>query len=208
MLWFQLKLQPIHKHLMLHMYRPVPVSGSVLRVAAVFNKTVRVYHVYCPGSRGYCNFEIGFTCRITVIFGTLKDGSLLINTLAQGRSQPHSPGWARVPLSSNFDQFFHIFPQTLLIFFLILALRVGELPTREGPGYATALASNICFSNRNMFQNGVDTLSKIVDAFWPGEVLTYLAEMCRSNGSLFYKKSLRVVEWVALIRFLFGVCHY
>ena len=30
-----------------------------------------------------------------------------------------------------------IFPQTLLIFFLILTLRVGESPTREGPGYAT-----------------------------------------------------------------------
>ena len=26
-----------------------------------------------------------------------------------------------------------------LIFFLILALRMGELPTQEGPGYATAL---------------------------------------------------------------------
>ena len=39
--------------------------------------------------------------------------------------------------SSNLDQFFLIFPQTLLIFFLILALRVGESPTREGPGYAT-----------------------------------------------------------------------
>ena len=32
---------------------------------------------------------------------------------------------------------FLIFPQTLLIFFLILTLRVGESPTREGPGYAT-----------------------------------------------------------------------
>ena len=30
-----------------------------------------------------------------------------------------------------------IFPQILLIFFLILALRVGKSPTREGPGYAT-----------------------------------------------------------------------
>ena len=73
---------------------------SLLRVQAFFHKTVRVCHVYC-------NFIIGFTCRITVIFGTLKDGSLLINTLA----------------------------------------------------------SNICFSYRNMFQNGVDALSKIVDAF-------------------------------------------
>ena len=45
-----------------------------LRVRAVFHKTVRVCQVYC-------NFKIGFTCRITVIFGTLKDGSLLINTL-------------------------------------------------------------------------------------------------------------------------------
>ena len=71
-----------------------------LRVRAFFHKTVWVCHVYC-------NFKIGFTCRITVIFGTLKDGSLLINTLA----------------------------------------------------------SNICFSYRNMFQNGVDALPKIVDAF-------------------------------------------
>ena len=72
----------------------------LLRVRAFFHETVRVCHVYC-------NFKIGFTCWITVIFGTLKDGSLLINTLA----------------------------------------------------------SNICFSYRNMFQNGVDALPKIVDAF-------------------------------------------
>ena len=71
-----------------------------LRVQAFFHRTVRVCHVYC-------NFKIGFTCRITVIFGTLKDGSLLINNLA----------------------------------------------------------SNICFSYRNMFQNGVNALPKIVDAF-------------------------------------------
>ena len=76
------------------------VHCGALRVRVVFHKTVRVFHVYC-------NFWIGLTCRITVIFGTLKDGRLLINTLA----------------------------------------------------------SNICFSYRNMFQNGVDALSKIVDAF-------------------------------------------
>ena len=75
-------------------------SMLTLRVRAIFHKTVRVCHVYC-------NYKFGFTCRITVIFGTLKDGSLLINTLT----------------------------------------------------------SNICFSCRNMFQNGVDALSKIVDAF-------------------------------------------
>ena len=46
-----------------------------LRVRAVFHKTVRVCHVYS-------NFKLGFTCRITVSFRTLKDGSLLINTLA------------------------------------------------------------------------------------------------------------------------------
>ena len=32
---------------------------------------------------------------------------------------------------------FLTFPQNFLIFFLILALRVGNSPTREGPGYAT-----------------------------------------------------------------------
>ena len=85
-----------------------------LRERAVFHKTVRVCHVYC-------NFKIGFTCRITVIFGTLKDGSLLINTLA----------------------------------------------------------SNICFSCRNMFQNGVDALSKIVDAFLSKSSKFYLVRIIR-----------------------------
>ena len=36
-----------------------------------------------------------------------------------------------------FLKFRAIFPQTSLIFFLILALRVGESPTRKCPGYAT-----------------------------------------------------------------------
>ena len=36
---------------------------------------------------------------------------------------------------------FLIFPQTLLIFFLILALRVGDSPTQKGPGYATGYAT-------------------------------------------------------------------
>ena len=65
-------------------------------------------------------------------------------SLGQGRSQPHSPGWARVSLSSLFLKFrsiFLIFYQTLLIFFFILALRVGDSPTRKDPGYATALGS-------------------------------------------------------------------
>ena len=50
-------------------------GGEESRVRAFFHKTVRGCHVYC-------NFKIGFTCRIPVIFGTLKDGSLLINTVA------------------------------------------------------------------------------------------------------------------------------
>ena len=85
-----------------------------LRVRAFFHKTVRVCHVYC-------NFKIGCTCRITVIFGTLKDGSLLINTLV----------------------------------------------------------SNICFSYRNMFQNGVDAFSKIVDAFLSKSSTFYLVRIIR-----------------------------
>ena len=89
-------------------------KSQQLRVRAFFHKTVRVCHVYS-------SFKIGFTCRITVIFGTLKDGSLLINTLA----------------------------------------------------------SNICFSSRNMFQNGVDALSKIVDAFLSKSSKFYLVRIIR-----------------------------
>ena len=89
-------------------------TNSGLRVRAFFQKTVRVCHVYC-------NFKIGFTCRITVIFGALKDGSLLINTLA----------------------------------------------------------SKTCFSYRNMFQNGVDALSKIVDAFLSKSSKFYLVWIIR-----------------------------
>ena len=37
----------------------------------------------------------------------------------------------------KFQSIFLNFPQTSLVVFLILALRVGESPTREGPGYAT-----------------------------------------------------------------------
>ena len=89
-------------------------SLLLLTVRAFFHKTVRVCHVYS-------NFKIGFTCRITVIFGTLKDGSLLINTLA----------------------------------------------------------SDICFSYRNTFQNGVDALSKIVDAFLSKSSKFYLVRIIR-----------------------------
>ena len=37
----------------------------------------------------------------------------------------------------KFRSIFLTFPQTFLIFFLILAPRVGDSPTRKGPGYAT-----------------------------------------------------------------------
>ena len=87
---------------------------EALRVQAVFHKTVRVYHVYC-------NLKIGFMCRITVIFLTLKDGSLLMNTLA----------------------------------------------------------SNICFCHRNMFENGIDALSKIVDAFLSKSSKFYIVHIIR-----------------------------
>ena len=72
----------------------------VLRVRTFFHQAFQVYHVYCK-------FILDYICRITVSFGTLKDGSFLINSFA----------------------------------------------------------SNISFSDTNMFQNGVNALSKIDDAF-------------------------------------------
>ena len=106
---------------------------TLLRVRAFFHKTVRVCHVYC-------NFKIGFTYRITVIFGTLKDGSLLINTLA----------------------------------------------------------SNIWFSYRNIFQNGVDALPKIVDAFLSKSSNFHLVRIiryCSNFASLWHKHLLRNYKW-------------
>ena len=104
-----------------------------LRVRAFFHKTFRVWHVYY-------NFKIGFTCRITVIFGTLKDESLLINILA----------------------------------------------------------SNICFSYKNMFQNSVDALSKIVDAILSKSSNFHLVRIireCSNFASLWHKHLLRNYKW-------------
>ena len=105
----------------------------ILRVRAFFHKTVRVCHVYC-------NFKSGFTCWITIIFGTLKDGSLLTNTLA----------------------------------------------------------SNICFSYRNMFQNGVHALSKIVYAFLSKSSKFHLVRIirkCSNFARLWHKHLLRNYKW-------------
>ena len=105
----------------------------VLRVRAFFHETVRVCHVYW-------NFKLGFRCWITVIFGTLKDGSLLINTLA----------------------------------------------------------SKIWFSYRNMFQNGVDALSKRVDAFLSKSSKLYLVwiiRKCSNFARMWHKHLLRNYKW-------------
>ena len=38
-------------------------------------KTYEIFHVYCI-------FYSGFMCQTTIIFGIMKDGSLVLNTLA------------------------------------------------------------------------------------------------------------------------------
>ena len=50
-------------------------ENSELRVRTFFHQSFQVYHVYC-------NFFLGYICPITVNFGTLKDGNLLINIFA------------------------------------------------------------------------------------------------------------------------------
>ena len=100
---------------------------NALRVRAVFHKTVRVCHVYS-------NFKLGFMCRITVIFGTLKDGSLLINMLA----------------------------------------------------------SNICFSYRNMFQNALLTpFCQKSSTFY----LVWIIQKCSNFVSLWHKHLFRNYKW-------------
>ena len=48
---------------------------ATLGVRAFSHQTFQVYHIY----HVHCNFMLGYTCRITVICGTLKDGSRLID---------------------------------------------------------------------------------------------------------------------------------
>ena len=60
------------------------------------------------------------------------------------------------------------------------------------------LASNICFSYRNMFQNGVHALSKIVDAFLSKSSKFYLVRIirkCSNFASLWHKHLLRNYKW-------------
>ena len=58
-------------------------------------------------------------------------------------------------------------------------------------------ASNICFSYRNMFQNGVDALSKIVDAYLSKNSTFYLVRIIRqwSNFASLWHKHLRNYKW-------------
>ena len=56
------------------------------------------------------------------------------------------PGGQEFHFPHFFLKFQSIFPQTLLIFFLILALRLGDSPTREGPGYATAYYTGLLYN--------------------------------------------------------------
>ena len=44
-------------------------ENTYLRVQMFSHKTFRFFHVYC-------NFTLGYMCQITVIFGTLNEGSL------------------------------------------------------------------------------------------------------------------------------------
>ena len=48
-----------------------------------------------------------------------------------------------------------------------------------------SLASNNCFSNRNFFQNGVDALSKIVDACLSHNSKFYVVRIIRNNVQIF-----------------------
>ena len=108
---------------------------TCIRVQAFFHQTFQVYHVYW-------NFILGYICRITINFGILKDGCLLI----------------------------YIF------------------------------ASNNCFSDRNISQNGVDTLSKINHAFlnkrWTFHLVRVrVIRLCSKFASFWNKPLLWNYKW-------------
>ena len=70
--------------------------------------------------------------RLGFWLGGLKARAVASLSLPGGQVTNISPIFPHLPV------FALILPQFFLIFFLILVLRVGESPTREGPGYATA----------------------------------------------------------------------
>ena len=93
-----------------------------------------LYHI------DYNSIAIKFTRKLERCNSTANNNC---HACSQGRSQPHSPGWARVSLSSFFPQISINF----VLFFLKLYLfsssfcpppPMGESPTRKGPGYAIA----------------------------------------------------------------------
>ena len=84
----------------------------VLALNAGTGRGVYDSHVFCLG---YTDYEWG------------QDLSLLQLHYTQGRSQPHSPGWAIVPLSSFFSQI-------LIIFFLFSSNFAYFLPHFGLPG--------------------------------------------------------------------------
>ena len=69
---------------------------------------------------------------------------------------------------------------------------------KDGSLLINTLASKIYFSYRNMFQNGVDALSKIVDAFLSKSPKFYLVRIirwCWNFASLWHKHLLRNYKW-------------
>ena len=104
---------------------PLPLPNVLARSQSLF-----VHHAY-PRGQG---MSISLSCPMSSSGPSFRWSE-------QGCSQPHSPGGGQEFHFPNFFlkflSIFLIFPQTLLILFLILALLVGESPTRKGPGYAT-----------------------------------------------------------------------
>ena len=65
-------------------------------------------------------------------------------SMARAVDSPSLPGGQDMNISSIFPHFpvvSFILPQVFFIFFLILVFRVGNSPTRKGPGYATEYGS-------------------------------------------------------------------
>ena len=85
------------------------------------------------GDRVIVTFSLGVFQNEVVASGISHHCRAVASLTVPGGQEFHFPHFFL-----KFRLIFLIFPQTLLIFFLILALRVGESPTWEGPGYATA----------------------------------------------------------------------
>ena len=103
-------------------------------------------------------------------------GSTGINRAVASLMVPGGQEFHFPHFSSKFDKFDLFFPPNFLIFFLSLALQVGNSSTREGPGYATGY--KYCQTN-DVNTNSLEDLQDVIVTYTSMILPTFSFLNCR-----------------------------